>query len=687
LKVVSEDITRNTVQKSVVIICQKRPNQNFLFGNLAQKLQVISKCYFEEKDFSQTEVLKQLYLQVSQSKLAVESAGLGSPDVDPSSSTIQNQNSNSAFFGISAKKAIRLLRHDTLRLLKLLLLEKRIIIYGSGTQKIGNVILAMLSLFPKLLDSQILAYNDDTSADFNDAISYEAKKSEVTSPVNDSNANNSINESSSVLPPSNNQSVSSDLDKKRSAPVTPHEFENATSMRENSNEFDKPAPKRQFKLTNLDKENQKVKFCSYGHPLGIFTHGNFVHPYTCLAQMQKLETTEKSRIGYLVGSSNDLMRMKWKSFGDVLINLEDNSMNIKSLVLAHQVQLTTADLRFIDKIVETCTKKNKEVDNNKNTEPGSKLTPSTTLDSLNSCDPIEWEGGDEWIRTQFATYINSFLAVSKYDFNPQLAGDFNTDFLHAWKSNTVNSKLWQNQEKESIDQIQPVHPCHLDILNPNEVSTAAEALNYTQKMLGQEISDAGLKIKYAFKSTSSGRKVEAAVTDISVKTNENLKASLEYSNQKLTETYSTLQESIKSGKLTEDVADYTSKAAENAIVSASVAAEVAGKTLGTAAETSKKWFSTASAGLAERLNHVNVSGFNSQRNSQMMNGEAKEDQEGLISNRDDSNDHKLEQELNQPSAAESIANFASNVGSSFGGLSKNWFGGAGSKNASGDNGI
>ena len=76
-----EDVTRNTVQKAVVVICQNPNNVNvnisdssntnsspssYLLGPVAKKLAIISKAYFEERDFSQTEVLKDLYDQFQQ---------------------------------------------------------------------------------------------------------------------------------------------------------------------------------------------------------------------------------------------------------------------------------------------------------------------------------------------------------------------------------------------------------------------------------------------------------------------------------------------------------------------------------------------------------------------------------------------------------------------------------------------
>ncbi|CAH3199034.1 unnamed protein product, partial [Porites evermanni] len=53
LKAKNDDVTRSTVQKSVCILsCLP------LYGYLREKLQVATRVYFDEKDFSRTEILE-----------------------------------------------------------------------------------------------------------------------------------------------------------------------------------------------------------------------------------------------------------------------------------------------------------------------------------------------------------------------------------------------------------------------------------------------------------------------------------------------------------------------------------------------------------------------------------------------------------------------------------------------------
>uniref|UniRef100_A0A8C6SLE9 AVL9 homolog (S. cerevisiase) n=1 Tax=Neogobius melanostomus TaxID=47308 RepID=A0A8C6SLE9_9GOBI len=56
LKVRQADVTRETVQKSVCVLSRVP-----LYGLLQAKLQLITHAYFEEKDFSQISILKELY--------------------------------------------------------------------------------------------------------------------------------------------------------------------------------------------------------------------------------------------------------------------------------------------------------------------------------------------------------------------------------------------------------------------------------------------------------------------------------------------------------------------------------------------------------------------------------------------------------------------------------------------------
>jgi len=425
------DITRNTVQKAVCVICQHCPNLGYIYGPLSTKISAISEAYFDEKDFSQTSVLKDLFNQIECNANVLDA--------------------KSVHFSISQRNIVKLLKHEVLRLLKLVLLEKRVLVYSASSEKASQLIVALLGLIPEMLESGILKYNDDEEA-----------RVEIIQPGSNTEDNEPL----------------------------PFEFENASGIRETrEGKFNKPDPKRKFELIEMND----IEFTGSGHPLAVFSHGNFYSPYVCLGNLQKLELTEKKYTGFLVGTSNALITHKWESYADCLLDLDKPSLRIKSDLLSHKIALTNADLRFIDKIV------------------------STVADTENA-EILKFEGGDAWIRSQFKNYLDSFLAVSQYTENLNLVKDYGEAFLTSWMDNTASAAVWMNLKKENkldLNGIKSCHPCHINTIQAADVSSAADALNFTQETLSREINDAGLKLKYALKTTAGGRKLTKTTNEVS----------------------------------------------------------------------------------------------------------------------------------------------------------------------------
>lgn len=134
LKIKSEDVTRSTVQKSICVLsCLP------LYGYLREKLQVATRLYFEEKDFSQTGILEELYrnlnMTVSPSLISEESL---------------------LFIGFSAVELVRKFRHRILALFKLLLLERKVIFHGFPVSNICSQLLSLVSLFPGMIQGGLV---------------------------------------------------------------------------------------------------------------------------------------------------------------------------------------------------------------------------------------------------------------------------------------------------------------------------------------------------------------------------------------------------------------------------------------------------------------------------------------------------------------------------------------------------
>ena len=102
--------------------------------------------------------------------------------------------------------------------------------------------------------------------------------------------------------------------------------------------------------------------------------------------------------------------------------------------LRRQLHLTTEDLRFADYIVRHVA------------EP--------KRDSF--FDGVGWEGGDEWIRTQFRVYLLCLLRTTLQQDSRQ-TDHYNSAFINAWRA-THNFKSWACLNNAEINCVEPGHP-------------------------------------------------------------------------------------------------------------------------------------------------------------------------------------------------------------------------------------
>lgn len=118
----------------------------------------------------------------------------------------------------------------------------------------------------------------------------------------------------------------------------------------------------------------------YRAPLSIFASGNLCLPYLSLPYMDLL--TDPSVLSYVIGTSNVLFQQK-RHLSDVLVDIENVSLEINDTELRRQLVLTTEDLRFMDFIL-------KHVQSPKE----------------------EGEGSELWIRKQFQGYLLALLKAT-----------------------------------------------------------------------------------------------------------------------------------------------------------------------------------------------------------------------------------------------------------------------------------
>ncbi|XP_045683362.1 late secretory pathway protein AVL9 homolog [Phyllostomus hastatus] len=463
LKVRQADVTRETVQKSVCVL-SKLP----LYGLLQAKLQLITHAYFEEKDFSQISILKELYEHMNSS--------LGGTSLEGSQ----------VYLGLSPRDLVLHFRHKVLILFKLILLEKKVLFYISPVNKLVGALMTVLSLFPGMIEhglsdcsqyrprksmSEDAGLQENNPADDFVSVSAsnvsntssEAVKKVVTGshrgdaaskteeplfPARDGSQGQELCDSHRYLrPPSRPSPESSESDWETLDPSVledPASREREQVGSERTNSFPKEvAPSDSPPITVQPQANtgqavlvpgliSGLEEDQYGMPLAIFTKGYLCLPYMALQQHHLL--SDVTVRGFVAGATNILFRQQ-KHLSDAIVEVEEALIQIHDPELRKLLHPTTADLRFADYLVRHVTENREDV----------------------FLDGTGWEGGDEWIRAQFAVYIHALLAATLQLDNEKMLADYGTTFVTAWKS-THNYRVWNSNRRPALAEVNPNHP-------------------------------------------------------------------------------------------------------------------------------------------------------------------------------------------------------------------------------------
>lgn len=465
LKVRQADVTRETVQKSVCVL-SKLP----LYGLLQAKLQLITHAYFEEKDFSQISILKELYEHMNSS--------LGGTSLEGSQ----------VYLGLSPRDLVLHFRHKVLILFKLILLEKKVLFYISPVNKLVGALMTVLSLFPGMIEHGLSdcsqyrprkSMSDDAGLQESNPPSFDFASVSASNIPNtnsetvkkmmagnrggdtaiqtegslfqvedDSNKAQELGDTNQYLkPPSRPSPESSESDWETLDPsvledLTLKEREQVGS--EQTNSFPKdlvPSDSPPITVQPQAHVSQAVLIPGlisgleedqYGMPLAIFTKGYLCLPYMALQQHHLL--SDVTVRGFVAGATNILFRQQ-KHLSDAIVEVEEALIQIHDLELRKLLHPTTADLRFADYLVRHVTENRDDV----------------------FLDGTGWEGGDEWIRAQFAVYIHALLAATLQPDNEKILSDYGTTFVAAWK-NTHNYRVWNSNKHPALAEINPNHP-------------------------------------------------------------------------------------------------------------------------------------------------------------------------------------------------------------------------------------
>ncbi|XP_035521327.1 late secretory pathway protein AVL9 homolog [Morone saxatilis] len=521
LKVRQADVTRETVQKSVCVLCRVP-----LYGLLQAKLQLITHAYFEEKDFSQISILEELYDHMNGS---LRGSALDGSQV---------------YLGLSPRDLILHFRHKVLILFKLILLEKKVLFYVSPVNRLVGALMTVLSLFPGMIEhglvdsshyrpkssvseelslvESVSGAEEFVSVSVTDIANTTLEGEETAQPAVESLSSGNSGEGDNHLlkPPSRTSPDSSESDWETLDPSVLEEngSKEAAEGKETESElpdaFDsKPGTPITVQPQAASGQGAVVQGLvsgleedQYGLPLPIFTKGYLCLPYMALQQHHLL--SDVTVRGFVAGATNILFRQQ-RHLSDAVVDVEEAGVHIQDPELRKILSLTTADLRFADYLVKHVTENRDDV----------------------FLDGTGWEGGDEWIRAQFTLYLHSLLSSALQQDNERLLADYGAPFVTAWKI-THNYRVWYSNKHPAMAAITPGHPFQgqysvadvklrlsHSVQNSergkkigNAMITTSRSMVQTGKVVGQSVGGALTSAKSAMSSWFSTLAQPAAVT-------------------------------------------------------------------------------------------------------------------------------------------------------------------------------
>ncbi|XP_023495252.1 late secretory pathway protein AVL9 homolog isoform X3 [Equus przewalskii] len=420
LKVRQADVTRETVQKSVCVL-SKLP----LYGLLQAKLQLITHAYFEEKDFSQISILKELYEHMNSS--------LGGTSLEGSQ----------VYLGLSPRDLVLHFRHKVLILFKLILLEKKVLFYISPVNKLVGALMTVLSLFPGMIEHGL---SDSSQYRPRKSMSEDAALQESNPPADDF-----VSLSAPDLSNTNLGNVKKSMTGNRGGDAAIKTEELLFQIEDDSSKGQEPNDTNQYlkppsrpspessesDWETLDpsvledstlKEREQVG----SEQTNLFPKESVPSDSPPITVQPQANTGQVVLIpGLISGLEEDQYGMPLAIFTKV----EEALIQIHDPELRKLLNPTTADLRFADYLVRHVTENRDDV----------------------FLDGTGWEGGDEWIRAQFAVYIHALLAATLQLDNEKILSDYGTAFVTAWK-NTHNYRVWNSNKHPALAEINPNHP-------------------------------------------------------------------------------------------------------------------------------------------------------------------------------------------------------------------------------------
>ncbi|KAH8411857.1 hypothetical protein KR215_012119 [Drosophila sulfurigaster] len=489
LKIRTADVTRSTVQKSVCILARLP-----IYGYIEVKLALIADAFFDQGDFSCTELLVKAYQQLNACLLDEET----------------RRPLRHFHVGLSLREIVLHWRHKTLILFKLLLLQRRVVCFGSPVRGMCVLILGMASLIPRLLEkgfqevacvrtsrplSPMPDFTDSLQREAAAEIEVETKVHTEAEAVPEAEAEAVTEVEAEIVPEAEDLTLVSSAASagsqcgNSSGNTSPHTTPNSQSQdssscptttpthpelqRVDSTESGHSAGKRNGRSSSLTREasvdtlaSNLAALCAinpdeYRAPVSIFASGNLCLPYLSLPYMDLL--SDPMVLSYIIGTSNVLFQQK-RQLADVLVDIEAANLDAHDPELRRQLVLSTEDLRYMDFILKHV------------------QTPKEDA-----------EGSEYWIREQFQGYI---LALLRTAVAPDVKDNdhFNAQFMNAFKRTQCYQEWYDvRPEPEFFDALPAGHPF------AGTLSVADMKLKLAQTM---QNSESGRKINQAVNTTS-----------------------------------------------------------------------------------------------------------------------------------------------------------------------------------------
>lgn len=452
LKEADSSITRSTIIKAVVVV-SRLP----YYGLIAAKTESMTRVYFKQPNFKDKSCLIELYGNLN-FVLSKEQTEITSPL------------EKSLLYLSPTKYLIQVFGHKVLMLLKLLLLEKRVLIYLNLTSNPNQL--------PTLPNSPVTSYESfSISSEMEPGVKLLCMTLLTLSSLIPRTFSlhthlrhhylYCIHCTSFQQPPSPSSSSPAN-----DGPSTLSEGDSQETSTK-SPTWSKPDERKSPSSPNSPSRSPEVTYSVRAiPPIKLFKSPNECHPYACLSTLDQLNNLSS----YLVGATNALFKAKKSSLFDVIIDLTTGKIEIENNELKKLLSLTTEDLRFADFLVN----RSNMAAQSGNGSPGQNYSGMSESNGF--------EGSDDWLRVQFNVYLLHALRTSLQNSDSKDFASFNSSFMRYWKEHTSNYKEWKENflttiftespdEKDlevlvrnAFEKIQPGHPCSSNrTTNPSSV--------------------------------------------------------------------------------------------------------------------------------------------------------------------------------------------------------------------------